>query len=1077
MKNSRQAVVLIVVLGVLALLVIIGTLFSMIASLERVSARSYVDYVQAKLHAQSGIHHALSSIRELVKEKDGLDKLAYYGEDLNCNGKMDLPEENQDNDKILQIHDCPLSRAVRPSLMMDLNGDGKISEEDLIVVRGRKVGVSGVVPSQYREGDSYFALKIEDLASRIYVNMEDHEHLQKILENLADTVGLDREVGERIYKNKPYYSLEEIKTKAELNTKEFNRIENHITVVGWCDKNVVNPVPLKNRVGNLKIGDTIDGWRELRPIKIDFPRNAKGEIVGRAPVNINTASKEVIIALIRDLKGFYLREPADKFSRMFTTTPQSGFALLANTDFQKAPYYAGYVKIGRVLETTPFSAVSATAIANKIISYRTLSDTFRSWHQFNLFVENELFGLIPNQQQRDVLKGNFNPNTNLNDFNPDYNRLLWVDKTDLTYYTTEFCFYPTGYYNISSLGRVLSQDNKVLGESEVKTTLKIFEIYRETNQAQFSEGTTSRKTAWGPTYRKYRQMQSLQVMPELPAYERDTNYDGYITLATTENSNSGGQFRAYFYGPDADSGEPILSDTAGPFKDRLLPLTAGNRIGNLFQDGIYSEKDSIPAYTYRPSEVICSNPVRHPTCCWRRRTCSNPSQHPVCCNPANRTIPFQRLMVSMWVKPHFRPEDTQRTRWFISWNGPPPNATATQRRRTPSYFGIWNVANARVDTEPSQSRSSFINRLSATTKYRNYATPAENNAWDDLSIIAGGLAGDGTIVTRNRIYISGTPFLNKLGNRRYYPGPPPPPPRWERKQVKEGERLAWRWVRIQDTATPYPEPAEGRYLPAVPSVPGGAVAGGWTPGTAFLEAGCWIHIGWEFKLPMPGNWEQYNRLYINGRPSSPPQVYNNATLDTAVFHSGLADNLRLGERSSRIDYGSSGRLRYPHPVDSTIDEVLIGPSLGRGLNNIWLDGRYYMGNNRYDDKRNDRVFTSRQIDLRKESNAPSGTDITIFLVQWTVYPAKTLEPNIVYPDGLSGNINVQITNGAIMTDTRGAMPGTGGGSLTLSEPFRYKLYFNLKVDLNKVVTDTPIFDDITLYYYTEPKILSWAYVK
>ncbi|MBI4712727.1 MAG: hypothetical protein HY762_05435, partial [Planctomycetes bacterium] len=288
--------------------------------------------------------------------------------------------------------------------MKDINKDGLVNEADLIEINKKKIGVSEFIPSAYRKEGDYFSVKIEDLSSRIYVNMEDHQFLQEILQNLAEELDLAPAVGEKIYENRPYVSPEEVKTKAGLTDAEYKKIKQYITVFGWCDKTVVKPVPLTERVGNPAIGSILDGWEQLRPRKIEFPRKTpsggyvgEGDIVGRAPVNINTASKEVLVALIRDLKGTYFREPAQSFNRIYPSSWYFGLGTHYNAGYTMIQ---PYTKMGRVLETTPIDRDIALQIADKITENRNLTPTpedptdyrglFRSWHQFNLFVDNAL---------------------------------------------------------------------------------------------------------------------------------------------------------------------------------------------------------------------------------------------------------------------------------------------------------------------------------------------------------------------------------------------------------------------------------------------------------------------------------------------------------------------------------------------------------------------------------------------------------------------------------------------------------------------------------------------------------------
>ncbi|MEW6027834.1 MAG: pilus assembly PilX N-terminal domain-containing protein, partial [Planctomycetota bacterium] len=306
-KNSQSGIVLIVILGVLALLVILGILFSMLATMEHSSSKSHVDYVQAKLVAQSGIHYAIATARAYFTPNK-IDGLKYYGEDINPTDgdKPASPEEDQDGDGVLQTFDCPLGRAARPSLMKDTNNDGRIDAKDLVDVkkgsRQYKVGASGRVPSQYNKDGDYFALKVDELSSRLYVNMDDHPHLKKILENLTEEIGLGRELGARIFdektRNGNYISLKDLKSRVKISNSDSRKLEPYLAFYGWCDTSVVSPTPLSGRLGRTgakppTLNSDIESWSEMRiaeAIKLPM-KNSKP--AGRAPVNVNTAPKEL----------------------------------------------------------------------------------------------------------------------------------------------------------------------------------------------------------------------------------------------------------------------------------------------------------------------------------------------------------------------------------------------------------------------------------------------------------------------------------------------------------------------------------------------------------------------------------------------------------------------------------------------------------------------------------------------------------------------------------------------------------------------------------------------------------------
>ena len=727
-RSSNQAVVLIMVLAILTILLLLGITFAWITRVERTVSRNYVDLTQAKLYAQSGMHFAFVNLIAQL-EKEGLDdSFVYYGEDLNADGQLDSPLEDQNKDGILQVNNCLLGQALRPSFMKDLNNDGSLTSADLIDVKGKKVGVSSFLLSRYKARGGYFTLKIEDLSSRLYINMKDHAHLQSILETLAQECDLNKNIGTRIYNNRPYLTLGEVKSKTNLSKSEFDRLKPFITVHTWSDKKVVKPAPLSERVGSPKIGDLIYSWETLRPKKIDFPRDYstgsykdEGEIVGRAPINVNTAAKELLVALIANLKGFYLKEvlptmkPRDNYSWPSISTP-----------FQ----------IGTVQETSPINTDEARRIAEAIISNRqatppaapTLSylGTFKSWEQFNSFCDNELSFLT--KAQRDVIKANFNPNTNLNDFNPDYPRLLRVDKTDLTYYTTEFCFYPTGYFNINSLGRVLGTKDNVKAEAEIKVVVKLFNVYRETTQSEFMEevwqdgkpvqNSISSNTTGPATTANL----SLQTYPELPetTYLKNADYDGYISLATIENNYVSSAFRASFsaQGLNADTGQIMMPDSNGPYKDRMIAqqdtYLSGWKPGKLFPDGVYSEADSnkssVPMYPYKPANIE------------------------------------NLFIVSVWIKPHFFPEETGKIRCYLSWD-PKGNHSGY-----PTCFNLFSMIDATMSGNQRNSGT-----------FPSYSWHGKGFFIDNSLIAANG-------TSTNNYGVGGTAMLNTNGQGSFQAG-------------------------------------------------------------------------------------------------------------------------------------------------------------------------------------------------------------------------------------------------------------------------------------------------------------------
>ena len=67
-----------------------------------------------------------------------------------------------------------------------------------------------------------------------------------------------------------------------------------------------------------------------------------------------------------------------------------------------------------------------------------------------------------------------------------------IDKTDLNRSTTEFCFTSNGIFLVSSIGQVVHPvTQQLLAEHKVEAVVKVYDVWRESTQAQFVEGTIS----------------------------------------------------------------------------------------------------------------------------------------------------------------------------------------------------------------------------------------------------------------------------------------------------------------------------------------------------------------------------------------------------------------------------------------------------------------------------------------------------------------------------------------------------------------------------------------------------------
>jgi hypothetical protein len=563
-RASRRGAVLIVVLGVLAVLALLATTFATLQATEKQVSRNYLDTVRAKVLAQSGAHDAESRLRDAFPFRTfepGPPAWRFWGTS-NDESKEPLPSD--------RIED-----ATNPSFVVEDEAAQDPTDPNvkprLIRIDGKDRGYSGAQRSGSNalNGDQY-ALKVSDLSSRIFVNdgvdlgndSSVSQNLKRILNVLGEVLQV-KLLGDKLLAARPatgYRHAQDMLKAVNYDETLYNRFKDYVTVHAWVDPNVANPVPLSPqmaammksltgvryergnagcRAGSLVSGvDANDkpvappgglmacpsacstlphGSDNIKVFGLDSLNPQWIEIVPRAPVNVNGASREVLVALLSDLRGFFVanrrrNNPRWKGDLYLSFKQQNAF--------RPRPISTGD-EYGFLMETYPIvgpggtasDGVSAFELADEIIACRNRKNTkwnnysvhpwagaFKTWNQFNLFVDSLVWKigkpaalltdtrplhfdyqeetddpagngpLVASDVQKeyasqaiaDVLKANFNPNLHLNETNPDANLFTIVDKTDLFVNSTEFAFLPTGHFEVESLGRILRpKDPKV----------------------------------------------------------------------------------------------------------------------------------------------------------------------------------------------------------------------------------------------------------------------------------------------------------------------------------------------------------------------------------------------------------------------------------------------------------------------------------------------------------------------------------------------------------------------------------------------------------------------------------------
>lgn len=671
--RKNKGAVLIVVLGVLAVLALLGVTFATLQATERQVARNYLDTVRAKLAAQSGVQAAEAQLREYFPNR--------YFEGLGMATPLPKPWKFWGNDPTgaeltEPLPEFKIEDATNPSFAVEdeakqdpLDPNKKPKK---ININGRDLGYSGTHGGGfYGRGSEHYVLKINDISGRLYVNdgvdtdpsaganNSVSQNLRRILNGLGDQITVPQ-LGNKIIDNRPpggYRHMNDLLKAVAYDEAIFARFRDFVTVHAWVDTNVVNPVPLSARYaqefegrtgvrfhrGNPPVyrhGSDIQGV-DANNEKISVPGGLSTcpsycaaphdndnikiygldvlnpqwiEVVARAPLNVNAAPKPVLVALLADLQGYFVayrrrNNPRWKGDLYLSFKQQNQLRPRGQMVPSTGDEY------GYLMETVPIVAkqgtmsdneISAYDVAEEIIACRERRATpnfnysnpslwwtgpFRSWHQFNAFVDNlakprggtdpgagiledkrpgihldfeeevddpsghgKLVDSIPQKDHAtkalaDVLKANFNPNCHLNETNPDENLFLRVDKTDLFVNSTEFCFMPTGYFEIEALGRVVRPmdekvkdvtlgANKLVAQAKVKAIYKLYDIFRETTQKQFYAGVLSPRGASWDTNNNM----SMEIGPEpdngeflgnlgKPG-EPDNEFDGYLALPT-----------------------------------------------------------------------------------------------------------------------------------------------------------------------------------------------------------------------------------------------------------------------------------------------------------------------------------------------------------------------------------------------------------------------------------------------------------------------------------------------------------------------------------------------------------------
>ena len=255
---------------------------------------------------------------------------------------------------------------------------------------------------------STYAIRISDTASRININ-DTNPNLRTMLKDLVAVLGspLVASDGDAIVDSRPaqgYLTKEEIMMHAGLSSEKYNKIKDCITVESYIDEDSEDASP---------------------------PTATASTYQRKAPVNINTASSEVLQAVLISI-------------------------------------------IGRQ---------KAQSLADAIITQRD-SVPFKSWNGlanaggFDDFIENAVTSPALTTADKSAIKDNANPN-----------------RIKPLTYSTDFCFHPSGVFEMVSTGQVGTDANSdgdlsdsgdsIKAVKEITVLVRIYNIISYTAKEQF----------------------------------------------------------------------------------------------------------------------------------------------------------------------------------------------------------------------------------------------------------------------------------------------------------------------------------------------------------------------------------------------------------------------------------------------------------------------------------------------------------------------------------------------------------------------------------------------------------------
>lgn len=380
MKKSWSGIVCVFCVFAIAILSILAVLFCNLSSLDSSACSNYTSYLQAKMVAYAGMDYCsarlIQSSRQIVQSN-------YVFTDW---VSLDIPTQTLEN---LQT----------PSY-----------RSNFLTIQEKQYHYTGLLGTGLNLSPyGLYTCRITDNSGKININGTYNEILAKTLRILFTSLGT-QDISAAILLNRgtgSYYSLEDMKQKLALDEETYTKIKPYLCTQGVAEM-LFDPAT-KTRLAYY-------------------------------PININTASPEVLTALLSDISGETTYLP-----QIFTLT------------YEKAQSMA--TLIHEKAKITPFL----------------------HWQQFADYLKT-LIQFTP--QEISLIFANVCPLVLSNSINPDEHVVWAIDRLHLTSYTIPCTLAPSGVFSIETLG-ILTDGNTVLAKCEMESEVQIFHQTIHNTQQDF----------------------------------------------------------------------------------------------------------------------------------------------------------------------------------------------------------------------------------------------------------------------------------------------------------------------------------------------------------------------------------------------------------------------------------------------------------------------------------------------------------------------------------------------------------------------------------------------------------------